>query len=368
LLYRCARLGSSQSSGYEWNATLKITSWNQTLLAFESNITTGELASPVMNIEYSNGFPIYADDLTALVFLPFECITQSLQGHLNWTTQMAVGTSTVVNDWTWLTSNYTVEAGSFQSLNITLTLLYKGNPGALTLIYDVNSGIMIYEQWISISGSQIYGDIFLFSLIEVTSPTETPQTIVSLILSLAVFATPSMMFLHQVRKKLRGRHKLKRKELSNITVQRSLLGKPLCMIVAGGLLNLASILLPWSQLAGSQVYLPLSLSSRLAGSAAFFASTSTFLAINLMVYASAIFAWISIAVYLYASNRLAYRAIATVSGALAVVSTIAFVQTGWKISWGAPVLLVGGAFSLIGTVIAIKRSRAENIHAKIAPS
>jgi len=38
-----------------------------------------------------------------------------------------------------------VEAGTFQSINITLTLV-GWEYGILTLIYDANSGILIYEQ------------------------------------------------------------------------------------------------------------------------------------------------------------------------------------------------------------------------------
>jgi hypothetical protein len=112
----------------------------------------------------------------------------------------------------------------------------------------------------------------------------------------------------------------------------------------------------------------LSLSSALIEYAPFFASTFTFLAISLTVYVSAIIAWISIAVRVYTSNEVAYRVMAIVSGILAVFSALVFVQTGWMISWGAPVLLVGAAFALIGTIVGIKKSRAEKKHAKIATS
>jgi hypothetical protein len=351
LFYRCARSSSWEATYETWNTSVKVLAFNQTTLVFQSNTTAITSTSAVVNIKYSNGIPEYVDYLTALVYLPSECMAQNLQGHLNWTTQVRTRTPAIVTDWTLQSLNFTVEAGNFQSINITLTLVGMDS-GALTLIYDVSSGIMIYEQWVPMVGSQIYGDIIILSLTAVTSRPETRQTIINLILAMAVFATPAVLFSHEVRKRLQRRHRGKGLEPSDIRVKNSFPREPFYAIVAGGLLTLASIMLPWSQLAGSQIFLPLSLSSALAESTELFASTSTLLATSLIVHASAIMAWVSIAMHVYTSNRVAPQIMTIASGALAFASVIIFTQTDLAVSWGVPALVVASALALVGTAVA----------------
>jgi hypothetical protein len=358
LFYRCARSSSWEATYETWNTSVNVLAFNQTTLVFESNTTTITSTSAVVNIEYTDGIPDYVDYLTALVYLPSECIAKSLQGHLNWTTQVKTLTPAIVTDWTFESLDFTVEAGSFQSVNITLTLAGMDS-GALTLIYDVGSGIMIYEQWIPMAGSQIYGDIIILSLTAVTSRPETLQTIINLILASAVFVTPAAMLLHEVRKKFQTRHCGKRLEPGNIRVRDSFPRKPFYAIVIGGLLNLASVMLPWSQLAGSQVYLPLSLPSALAESTAFLASTYTFLTVSLAVYASAIVAWLGIATHAWTRRRIAPQLMTISSSALAFASAIIFTQTGWTASWGVLALAVAGVLALIGTAVGNIKTQKE---------
>jgi hypothetical protein len=70
-------------------------------------------------------------------------VGQGLRGNLNWTTQLATGKAEVVIGLASQSLNLTVEAGSFESLNITLTVLAGLDSGTLTLVYDVSSGIMM---------------------------------------------------------------------------------------------------------------------------------------------------------------------------------------------------------------------------------
>ena len=354
MFYTCARIGTSGSaSSSTWNASIEVLTFNQTTLILQSNTTE---STSTVNLEYSGGIPRYADYVTALFYLPPECIAQSLLGNLNWTAKLTTRTPAVVTNWTSNSLNFTVDAGNFESLNVTLTLAGMDS-GELTLIYDIDSGIMIYEQWIPISGSQLYGDIIILSLNAVTSPSETSQTIINLVLTIAVFATPAAMFLHGVNKSLQRRHRAKRLEPSNIRAKDGFPGKPFYVIVAGSLLNLASTMLPWSHLAGSWVYLPLSLPSTLAGSAALFTSTSTLLAISLIAQASAIVAWISIALQVYTGNMIAPKMMTIASSVLALVSAIIFIQTGWTASFGPPVIVVAGVLALTGTSLVIMTTR-----------
>jgi len=352
LSYQYARIGTSYPySSTRGNSTVRVLALNQTTLLMQTSTT--ESNTPVdMRIEYYNGIPVYTDYVEALYYLPSECMGQSLRGNLNWTTRMATGKAEVVTGWASESLNLTVEAGSFESLNITLTVLAGLDSGALMLVYDVSSGIMIYEQWIPISGSQIYGDIIVFSLTAVSSPTERSQIVVNLVLAIAVFATPALMLLHGVNKGLLERHRRKRPEQTNIGTKDQFSGKAFYMIIAGGLLSLASTVLPWSQLAGWQVYLPLSLPSALAASPALFTSTSNLLATSLVVHASALMAWISIAICVYTGNKVVPPVVTTASTALGFISAITFVQTGWTASFGLVVILVAGFLALAGIVLA----------------
>lgn len=359
LFYTYARVGSSGQSAYSTeNASFNVMAFNQAVLSFEINTTSGS-TSPLLNIQYDNGIPVYADYLEYLIYLPPECIAQGMQDHLNWTTQVRTSAPAPVSGWTWQSQNFTVEAGNFESVNMTLTLMGANGYGALTLIYDLSSGIMIYEQWIPMSGTEIdrSRDIIVLSLTGVASPPETLQTVAGLVSAVAVFATPAVMLLHEVSKSLQRRHRAKRLGPSNIRAKDGFPKKPFYVIVAGSVLNLASTILPWSQLARSWVYLPLSLSSTLAGSAASFTSTSTLLAISLMVQVSAIVAWISIALQVYTGNRVAPKVMTIASSILALVSAIIFIQTGWTASFGPPVIVVAGILALTGTSLVTMTTR-----------
>jgi hypothetical protein len=302
-------------------------------------------------IEYSNGVPVYVDYVEALYYLPPECVQQALQGNLNWTTSLATSKSEVVTGWTSERLNFTVGAGSFESLNITLSVVAGLDSGELTFVYDVNSGIMIYEQWIPVSGTQISGDIIVFSLDQVTSPPETRQIIVNFLLASTIFATPMAMLLHQVtkafgRKPRRGvlvHSTLKpRKEFSLIQVG---------LLVFGSLLILVSTMLPWTELAGFKAYLPLSLSSALVGSDTVSISNPSFLTTSLLVHASAVLAWVSIALLVYNHKRISAQALAIFSSALSFVSAIVFLQIGLPFSFGLPVTLLAGVLLLMATAI-----------------
>jgi hypothetical protein len=256
--------------------------------------------------------------------------------------------------------NFTVDAGSFESLNVTLTLAGMDS-GELTLIYDVDSGIMIYEQWIPISGSQLYGDIIVLSLNAVTSPPESLQTIVNLLLAATVFATPTAMFLHLITKTLKRKHRSGALEHFSLRPRDGFLVRSLYLLVLGSLLSMASTMLPWGELAGLQGYLPLSLSSALAGSDAISISSSALLTTSLLVHASAMLAWISIAIHVYTHKRVAAQAVTIASSALSLISAIVFLQTGLTVSFGLPVTLLAGVLLLGGTTIAGITTRKGNI-------
>jgi hypothetical protein len=117
----------------------------------------------------------------------------------------------------------------------------------------------------------------------------------------------------------------------------------------GALLILTSVSLPWSQLMGSQVYLPSSLPTLMAGSLLFSISTFTFFMSSLLAHATAILAWLSITAEKCAKRKPAGQLIATVSALVAFASTVILVQAGWSLSWGSLLIIAGAVLMLVST-------------------
>jgi len=336
LSYAGATIGTATGGQELWNATIRVLVLNQSALIFESSpLTENSTQAPNVKITYQNGIPTYADYLTALIYLPSECMTASMQGNLQWTTNLETlaETSTIVDE-SELTSNFTVGAGTFQSINITLVLAGLDS-GTLSLLYDIRSGILIYEQWIP-----AYGDIVVLALLEATSSLDTSLIMLSMVLFVATATPPVVIAFNGTRKTLMKR-KRKRSQKAEETVKKGPSKKPLYLLVSGALLSLSSIFLPWIQPAGLQIYLPLSLASTLAESPSSFTSSANFLAVSLMVHAATITAWLAVATALYSTKRLAAKMMTITSAILALGSVVLFVQSGWILSWGLPVAAIG---------------------------
>lgn len=346
LFYKGARISSGISGQQTFDAAIKILTLNQTALIFQSSSTsTNSSIMSEMTVKYQDGIPTYADYITAMFYLPPECMAQSLLGNLEWTTQINTNTLATVTNETWQTLNFTTEAGTFQSINITLTL--KGlEYGTLTLIYNESPGVLIYEQWTPTSA-----DIVILSLIGITNAPGTQQTLLNLILPTLTLATPITAATHQTYKKFKKRNQ-KNEQIKETMIETSFPKKAFYIILAGASLNLASVFLPWSQFAGSQIYLPLSLPSALTGSSEPLASTSTFATISLIAHATAILVWVSIVIHLYTTKKATPQLATIASSILAFASVAIFIQTGWTSSWGLLIMVIGGILTITGTVAA----------------
>jgi len=349
LSYMGARMGTGSGGQDTWNATLKVLVLNQSTLVFESS-SSGANASSSSNVtvNYQNGFPKYVDYLTALIYLPPECLTASSQGNLDWASQIEtrLGTSTIVNK-TRLVSNFTVEAGTFESVNVTLSLVGL-DFGVLTFIYDESSGILIYEQWVP-----DYGDIVILSLSGATYRLEQEPILPNLVLLSASIATPTAIAIHEIHGTLRKRSRRSRQQKD--TAKNNPIKKPFYLILAGAVLDLTSIFLPWTLIAATQVYLPLSLPSALIAPPSYFESTGAFLMLGLVVHAATILAWLSVAMHLYVTRRLVAQSMAIASTVLVISSAAIFIQNGWVLSLGLPVIIVGGVLMLAGIAAAYVR-------------
>lgn len=361
LQYGYAKLGSA-GGGQTGNLTFTIESLNQTALHFQINETSStEVYS--YQIEYRDGIPVYADRLEALIYLPAECVAESLQGKLNWIESLQSTTlATVVNE-TAQTQNFTVAAGFFQTLNLTLSLVGL-DYGTLTMIYSVDSGVLVYEQWIPADG-----DIVIQELTAVTYASAVNQTLFDFLIPTATLILPvgtSINEAHAALRKWRSRKQVTPPE--NAEPQRMLRRTSLYISVAAALLILASVSLPWSQLSNLQVYLPSSLPLLVARSTLFYLSTSTFITASLLANSAAVAAWLSVAVEVYIRRELPTQLIATSSALLAFASAVILVQAGWSLSWGSLIIIVGGALMFASLFVAMSKEKIVELQKSCIPS
>ncbi len=351
LIYAVTRVGTSGQGSYTtWNSSITILDINQTSLVFLSNSTFEDSSiNSTITISYKDGIPAHADYLTALFYLPPECIAQSQRGNLEWTTQMSTRTQADVTNGTSQALNFTVPAGNFQSINITLTLTGM-DYGTLMFIYDLASGILLFEEWVP-----SYGDIFTLSLTSETVASEAGSILLDLVLPTAVLAIPVVMGIDKASKKLRRRghgHDVQ----PDGGGPKEDLRRVFYITLAGALIGLASVLLPWGQLLGIQMYLPLSLPLVFTDSTALL--TPIMLTVSLAAHAAAVLAWASLAVIVYTKRRLAPRLVAVASGVLAFFAASLFIGAGWILSWGSLTIVVAGIFVIAGAVAMRTNSNA----------
>ncbi|MGA2309107.1 MAG: hypothetical protein ABSG57_06115 [Candidatus Bathyarchaeia archaeon] len=341
LQYEYERVGST-GGGQTGNVTFTVTSLNQTMVTLQVNGTSGPEEGP-LHIKYDGGIPVYADLLEALVYLPSECLARSLQGKLDWIMHLEFGTLATVANETSQTQSFTVAAGSFKTINLTLSLV-GWEYGTLDLIYSVDSGILVYESWVP----SPYGDMIVQELTSLTYPFSAKRTLLDIALPTATLVLPAGTAIDGTRRAL---HKLRlrkhRASMRNEQSQNSPQKTSFYMSLTGALLILASVLLPWSQLMESQVYLPSSLPVLLGASSLFSISTFTFVMTSLLAHATAILVWLGIVLEIYAKRKPVLQLVIVASALVGFASALVLVQAGWSLSWGSLIVIAGGVLVLV---------------------
>lgn len=343
LHYKWARIGQGAGGTKTGDATFEILAANQTTMVINARGTT----TVILTMKYLDGIPTYADRLEALIYLPPKCITQTMQGNLEWITKIETQTQAKVINGKARKQEFTVEAGKFQSLNITLNLV-GWMYGNLTLIYDLNSGILLYEQW-----NPEYGDIIIQSLSTVTQVAKTPNIASTMLLTATTFATPIAIAVSKANKILRKvRHK--NKKSSQSTREKGVFPKKsFYLILTGATLNLASTLLPWSQLTNTQMYLPLSLPVALTATTTLIPLTT-----SLIAHLASILAWVGIAMHLYANWKLTSQLAIFISSILSFASVAIFIQSGCPPYLGVPTITISSSLEILGIITTnVKRKR-----------
>lgn len=335
LFYKWMRVGSGTGGVETGDAAFEILVANQTMMVTRATGTV----SVCLTVKYSDGFPTYAERLEALIYLPQKCIAQTLKGSLDWAKHVETQTASVA-DAVAQQQEFTVEAGTFQSLNITLSLV-GWMYGNLTLMYDVNSGILIYERWVP-----EYGDIITQSLTAVTHAAKPQNLAFSILLTAATFATPAAVMAREART-----FKKRRFESAQTPTEKAASGvfsrKILCLILIGALLNLVSTLLPWSQLGKTAMYLPFSLPTALTAP-----TTLIPVAVSLTAHSAAILVWVGVAAALYTHRKVLPQLAMLVSSILSFASAVMLLQSGWTPFLGVVVIAAAASLTILGLTAA----------------
>ena len=347
LVYRGAIMGVPQGGVNTWEETVNIYTYNGTALVFEREVQDKTYQ---FKVTYEDGIPIFVDYPGNLIYLPAESLALSLNQELGWVKKMKTSQGHVIENVTAQKMNFTVELGTFQCINITLSIVGM-DYGRFSYLFDVESGILIYDQWVPLP----YGDVYAYGLVDAQFYVGvlSAQNLILPALSLAI---PIVMLTHQIflicknRKNRISEESLRKKLNSN---------KSFLILVFGALFFLSSVFMPWSQISKSGVYLLFSFPATL-GSYIFLPSTSNYEIISLAAFTSAILAWLGISLGLYMQKRIIPTLATILSVISASVSIFLFIQTRWTASFGLQILVVGMVLEIVGTV-------ASNVNIELIP-
>jgi hypothetical protein len=350
--YAYGRMSTFDQSYNKGNVTYHVLTFNQQELQVE-------ISDSNYTFHYQNGFPIQADRLEALFYLPPEAIRQSTNGNLEWTRHFNTTNMGIANA-TSQTLNYTTQAtsaGTFNCLNLTLAVTGMDS-GDLSFLFDVNSGILIYEQYIP-----SYGDIIIQELTSAQSNQPQQSTLLlNAAVSAATLSLPVAIAVIQIRRKTQKPKLTPQNQAAtaepNARVRRSL--RQQLMILAGAALSLVAVFIPWGQPGNSQAYLLISLPSLFSSSQVLPPSADTFFAVSFLANAAAIAAWACLALYMFSSKPKVAGIAAVTSAALTVAAAIVFIPAYSAASYGVMVLLIGAGILLISLLAAKKPATKAN--------
>ena len=342
--------GSTISTAHQTsNLTDTVLELNKTMMLYQRHYTTSDDDKKInITIKYMEGTPTFVTYLPALTYLPFQSLEKALQNDLEWTKNI-----TTSQEWVQITGssaetlNFTVQAGTFQCLNLTL-IVTGWEAGRLSLVYDLASGILVYEIWIT-----EYGEMIAQELISTELKVEKPPIVFNIFLFVTVTVTPTIISIDQARKKLFKNEKSRLNQNEKFTLKSGFPLKPFYAALIAASLALACTQLPWGQFEGWQIFLPLSLISPFTGSPPVLVFNPTIQTVSLLTYAAAIVAWITIAGYIYTTGKFMSELATVLSSIFIITSIILFLQSGLPPSWGLP-LNATAAILLVTSMLAAK--------------
>jgi hypothetical protein len=348
LLYSYVSLGSGVPSQVTGDAIFSVLFYNQTTLIF--GVETEGFVTETFNytINYDGGIPVYAERLEGLIYLPPECLVETLNGNLEWLSKLETETtSEIITGQTSHTLNYTVGAGTFQSINITLPLRALGYYGDLSLIYDLDSGILIYSDWIPTES----GDRIIHVLIDISFTSQRINPIFNLFSLITILFIPVLTVTHQTYSKYIKTPLIEKEESQEKLNITSFSGKTIYLITVGAFLNLLSFFIPWSVFSNIEIYLPFSPPLIVIDQIEFTNISYSFNLISLLAHVAIILIWLGIALQLYFTKKLIYQLMIILSAILNIVAVVFLIQSGWTSYWGSLINLIGAIIVVVGILV-----------------
>jgi hypothetical protein len=325
-------------SSATWDTGIKVLRLDSSTMVFQSSFTfNGTSGGSNVTIEYRNGFPVNADYITALIYLPLGALQESVAGNISWASLVTSKTLATVVPLSSEVINYTVKAGTFRSVEIDLSL--QGMDfGNLTLIYDISSGVLLFEQWVP-----GYGDMEGLVLETISSPASPALSILDIAIPVILLATPVITTLGQADRHIR-RGPAAQPAMIVPGLKSGFPQRPFYLGVAGAFVSLFSAFAPWSSIGPYPAYLPYSLLAPSSGSGQL--SLGTFYLAAALAYSASLLAWVGIAMYIHARRRRLPQVASAASAFLIFASAWAFLQSGWTPSYGLQAAVLGGAIIL----------------------
>jgi hypothetical protein len=317
------------------DALYSIEKFNSTYLEF----TIEGKKSVECNITYTDGYPRNVSRLEALIYLPPQAIQQSQQGNLNWVDEINAPLISGLLNKTVEPFDLTTDTGTYTSVKLTLKLL----AGTLIMIYDVDSGGLIYQEF-----HYPGGDVITQSMksIGYDSPLLSGNSILSLIMPILTLVSIVLVVLMCLKRKKPGEQLKTVKDASSKNV--------LVFTLVAAVLAVVAVFVPWSQTQTALTYLPYSLPTYFTYTFFTPAPALNFLVASVTAHLAAITTWVSVGLILLSSKKTLLRITSVVSIIFAIVSVALFLLTGQSIHVGMPLVLASVALLALSLVTSAK--------------
>ncbi len=331
--YTYVRTNSADGTIQTGDALFNIKDFSETSLEF----TIAGKSTVTCLINYQNGYPIYASMIEALIYLPPQAIQASQEGNIAWVDNIEANLMVGLNEKSVKSLNFETGTGTYNSVNLTLS--FTG--GTLTMIYDVNTGALLYEEFRYPTGEIVTQSMTSINHSSWLLSSAGYQSLILPILTLVSIIITVLMCVLRRKPKSAGA-----KDTSSKNV--------LAFTLVAAVLAAVAVFVPWSQTQGVFDYLPYSLPTYFTYNIFTPAPALNFLLASVTAHLAAITTWLSVGLILLSSKKNLPRLTSLVSVILAIASAALFLLTGLSIHVGMPLVLASVALLALSLVVSAK--------------
>lgn len=319
------------------DALYTINKFNDTSLQF----TVTAKSTVNCSIIYQNGYPIYASYIEALIYLPPQAIQASQQGNVNWIDQIDASLMVGLQNKTVQNLELKTGSGTYNTVNVTMYF----TAGSLSMIYDVNSGGLIYQEFRYVEGNIVSQTM---NSVEYNNQLLTNTAYFSLFLPILTLV-PMLVVIFLF---LKNRHKTGKH--AGKDTQEGAPRNSLIIAALAAFLSFVAVFVPWSQVSGALIYLPYSLPTFFTFSLLSPAPAFTFVLTSIMAHLVAITAWVAVGFCLLSNKKRFSQLTFLISAVFGFISIGLFLQTGFSIYAGLPLVAVAAVLVIISLILAAK--------------